>query len=61
MHKRMRDAGDEKDGFVARDHHKREIEVKGGQGEAGPYLALVLQVEKGEEHRGSRCGEKEGF
>ena len=42
----MRDAGDEKDGFVARDHHKREMEVKGGQEEAGPYLALVLQVKR---------------
>ncbi len=42
----MRDAGDEKDGFVARDHHKREIEVKGGQEEAGSYLALVLQVKR---------------
>jgi hypothetical protein len=42
----MKDAGDEKDRFVVRDHHKREIEVEGGQGEAGPYLVLVLQVKR---------------
>ncbi len=42
----MKDVGDEKDRFVVRDYHKREIDVKGGQEEVGSYLALVLQVKR---------------
>jgi hypothetical protein len=57
----MKDAGDEKDRFVVRDHHKREIEVERGQGEASPYLALVLQVKRERNIREAVTGRQKVF